>query len=174
MGKKRSFHGDLGLLSTVNLFQMIGLAGLSGQLVVRGPEKTAYFIFTKGKLNYGFTMEGRKKFGQILLDSQLITADQLEVCLADQKKLEKWKKLGSIVVDNGFLQHSQLTDLFHLQIKDVLFETLTWTEGTFTFVDTSPLTSGDIVLEANVDSLILQGMVFFDDVSFEAPGKKKD
>jgi hypothetical protein len=119
-------------------------------------------------------MEGRKKFGQILLDSQLITADQLEVCLADQKRLDKWKKLGSIVVENGFLKHSQLTDLFHLQIKDVLFETLTWKEGTFTFVDTSPLMSGDIVLEANIDSLILQGLLLFDDVGCEIPGDTND
>jgi hypothetical protein len=167
MVKKRSFQGDLDLLSPVNLFQMIGLAYLSGQLVVRGPENTAYFIFTKGKLNYAFSLEGRKKIGQILLDSQLITVDQLKACLVDQKKMEKWKKLGSIVVEKGYMKHSEIIDFFQTQIKDVVFEALTWTEGNFTFVDTSPLTDEDIVLEENIDSLILQGLVFFDDVSFD-------
>jgi hypothetical protein len=171
MVNKRSFQGDLSLLSPVNLFQTIGLATLSGQLVVRGTKNTTYFIFTKGKLNYGFSLEGRKQIGQILLDSQLITIDQLKVCLADQKKSEKWKKLGSIVVENGYVKHSEITDLFQIQIKDVLFETLTWTEGSFTFVDTSPLTDEDIVLEENIDALILQGLVCFDDLSFELSGK---
>jgi len=32
MANKRSFYGDLSLLSAVNLFQLIGLASLSGQL----------------------------------------------------------------------------------------------------------------------------------------------
>jgi hypothetical protein len=171
MEKKRSFQGDLSLLSPVNLFQMIGLANLSGQLVVRSTKNTAYFIFTKGKLNYGFSLEGRKKIGQILLDSQLITVDQLRTCLADQKKLEKWKKLGTIVVENGYIKHSEIIDLFYSQIKDVLFETLTWTEGNFTFVDTSPLNDEDIVLEENIDALILQGIVFFDDLSFDLSRK---
>ena len=171
MVKKRSFQGDLDLLSPVNLFQMIGLAYLSGQLVVRGPENTAYFIFTKGKLNYGFSLEGRKKIGQILLDSQLITVDQLKACLADQKKMEKWKKLGSIVVEKGYMKHAEIIDFFQTQIKDFVFETLTWKEGNFTFVDTSPLNDEDIILEENIDTLILQGLVFFDDVSAELSGE---
>jgi len=163
MVRKRSFQGDLSLLSPANLFQMIGLASLSGWLVVRNAKNTTHFVCTKGKLNYGFSRKGRKKIGQIILDAQLITIDQLNVCLANQKTSEKWKKLGSIVVENGYLKQSEITDLFYIQIKDALFETLTWKEGSFTFIDTSPLTDEDIVLEENIDSLILQGLVFFDE-----------
>ena len=167
MQNKRSFQGDIGLLSPVNLFQLIGLASLSGQLVIRSRHDTVYFIFTKGKLNYGFSKESRKKIGQILLESELLTVEELDICLADQKASVRWKKLGSIAVENGYLQLSEITDLFYSQIKDILFETLTWTQGSFTFVDSSPLTEGDIVLEESIDSLILQCLLLFDETASE-------
>jgi hypothetical protein len=164
MVKARSFHGDLSLLSAVNLFQLIGFASLTGHLVVRYTENTTHFIFTAGKLNFGFSKKRRQKIGQALLDSQLITSDQLEICLTDQKTSQKWNKLGAIVVKNGFLRRSQVSDFFYQQSRDALFETITWREGRFTFVDNSPFTDEDIVLEENIESLIFKGLIFLDEM----------
>jgi hypothetical protein len=151
------------LLSPVNLFQMIGLAMLSGQLVMRSSSDAVYFVFRKGKLNYGFSLESRKKIGQILLDSGLITLDELDRCLADQKARARWKKLGTIAVEKGYLQLEDVVGLFFSQIKDLLLETLAWTTGSFTFYDSSPLDDDDIVLEENVDSLIFHCLVLLDE-----------
>lgn len=159
-----SLHGDLRLVSAVNLFQLIKLATLSGHLVVNCAENSAHFIFTEGKLNYGFAREGRKRIGQILLDSQLITNHQLNSCLDDQKTADKWQKLGSILVKNGYLKHSQIIDLFQRELKTAFLKTITWSEGKFIFIDTSPLVEGDIVLEENIEALILQSLILLDDV----------
>ena len=167
MQNKPSFQGDLSLLSPVNLFQVIGLATLSGQLIIRGQDDTVYFIFTRGKLNYGFSKDSRKKIGQVLLDSGLITVEELDCCLADQKALPRWRKLGSIAVDKGYLKLADVVELFYGQIKDILFETLTWKVGDFSFFDSSPLTDDDIVLEESIDSLILQCLVLFDENGFD-------
>ena len=90
----------------------------------------------------------------------------MNICLALQQISETKKKLGSIVVEVGYLQKSQLIDLLSRQIKDALFETLTWTEGNFTFVDASPLSADDIVLDENIDSLLLKGLCFLDNNRF--------
>ena len=159
-----SFHGDLRLISAVNLFQLIKLATLSGQLAVNCAENSTHFLFTEGKLNYAFCREGRKRIGQTLLESQLITNHQLKICLDDQKKASKWQKLGSILVKNGYLKHSQIKDIFHKQLKSVFFETVTWKEGQFVFSDNSPLVEGDIVVEENIEALILQSLFSLDDI----------
>jgi len=159
-----SFHGDLRLVSAVNLFQLIKLATLSGHLVVNCAENSTHFLFTEGKLNYGFAREGRKRIGQTLLDSQLITNHQLKACLDNQKTAERWQKLGSILVENGYLKYSQITDIFQKQLKSAFFETVTWKEGKFIFIDTSPLVEGDIVIEENIETLILQSLILLDDV----------
>ncbi len=165
MINKRSFQGDLSQLSAVNLFQLIRLTSLSGQLVVRCAENTTHFLFTEGKINYGFSRESRQKNGQALLDSQLLTVDQLKACLLNQKTSEKKKKLGAIGVENGCLLQTQVIDIFYKQTRDVLFETLTWTEGSFSFVSNSPLSDEEIVLKEDIDSLIMKGLIFLDDSS---------
>jgi hypothetical protein len=163
MIESRSFNGDLSLVSTVNLLQLIKSASLSGHLMVYCEENSTHFIFAEGKLNYAFSRQGRRRIGQTLLESQLITTDQLKACLDDQKAADKWQKLGSIVVERGYLQQSQLKDIFKRQLKSALFETMTWKEGKFKFIDTSPLVEGDVILEEDIESLILQGLIMLDE-----------
>jgi hypothetical protein len=158
----RSFQGDLNLLSAANLFQLIGLASLSGQLMILGTDNATHFVFTRGKLNYGFSREGHKKIGQILVESKLITTHQLQICLDCQKTSGKKQKLGAIAVENGFLSQSKLLGLFYKQTEGAFFLALTWTEGRFNFADTSPLNDEDIVLDENINTLVLKGLISFD------------
>ncbi len=162
MVNNRSFHGDLSLLSAVNLFQLIGMASLSGQLKMSCAKNSIYFIFTEGRLNYAFSRQGHKKIGQILLESQLITSDQLQACLTHQKTAIKWQKLGSIAVKNGYIQQDNITDIFFTELKVALFEVITWEEGRFTFIDTIPLTNDDIVLDENIEPLVMEACFFLD------------
>ena len=163
MTESRSFNGDLSLVSTVNLLQLIKSATLSGHLMVYCEENSTHFVFAEGKLSYAFSRQGRRKIGQTLLESQLITKDQLKACLDDQKAADKWQKLGSIVVKRGYLEQSQLKEIFQKQLKSALFETMTWKEGKFKFIDTSPLVEGDVILEEDIESLILQGLIMLDE-----------
>jgi hypothetical protein len=163
MKNAHSFHGDIGLLSPANIFQLIGLAALSGKLILRNGSDAACFVFCDGKLNYGFLTRDRRKLGQTLLESKLITAEQLQICLALQKASAPWKKLGKIAVENGYLGKSQISDLFYRQIKVALFEAISWQEGTFSFVDCSPFSRDDIILEENVDTLVFNGLIYLDE-----------
>ncbi len=159
----RSFDGDLGLISPVNLFQLIKLAGLSGRLSCRCFDNSTHFIFTEGKLNYAYSERGQKKLGQTLLENRLITGEQLKLCLDHQKAAETWQKIGSIFVKNGCLKQAQLTAIFQKQLKSTLFETITWTEGKFSFSEDSPLVDGDFILDEDIESLVMQGLILLDE-----------
>jgi hypothetical protein len=163
----RSFQGDLNLLSAANLFQLIGLASLSGQLMILCSDNATHFVFTKGKLNFGFSREGHKRIGQTLVELKLITTDQLDFCLERQKTSKKRQKLGSIAVENGFLLQTKILELFYKQTEGAFFQALTWTEGRFNFVDTPPLTDNDIVLEENINTLVLRGLISLDHSNFK-------
>ncbi len=163
MKKPHSFHGDIGLLAVPNLFQLIGLSALSGKLILRREQDAAYFIFAGGKLNYGFLTRDRQKLGQTLLASRLITIEQLKICLASQKASAPWKKLGAIAVENGYIERSQINKIFFRQVKDALFEALTWQDGTFSFIDSSPFNKEDIVLEENIETLVFSGLIHLDE-----------
>lgn len=161
----RSFQGNLDLLSAVNLFQLIRLASLSGQLMVRCADNTTHFIFTEGKINYGFSRDSRRENGQVLLDSQLLSVDQLKACLFNRKTSEKKKRLGAIAAADDHLPQTHNIGILYRHTRDVLFETLTWTEGSFSFVSNSSLSDEGLVLKEGIDSLIMKGLIFLDDSS---------
>lgn len=158
-----TFFGDLALVSAINLFQLIKLGSLSGHLIVYCETNSTHFIFTEGKVNYAFSRRDRKKIGQTLLESHLITSDQLIACIEEQKASDKWQKLGTILVEKGFVQQSQLTEIFQKQLKTALFEAMVWTEGKFKFIDSSPLAEGDVILDEDIEPLILQSLIMCDE-----------
>ncbi|HKL86685.1 MAG TPA: hypothetical protein VJ861_10180 [Treponemataceae bacterium] len=57
-----------------------------------------------------------KRIGEILIENNLITAQQLELALAAQSKETKPKKIGEILIDMGFLTYDILLDYLETQI----------------------------------------------------------
>lgn len=55
-----------------------------------------------------------KRIGEILLENQLITEQQLENALEEQKK-EKGKKIGEILVNNGFISYDTFIKYLSIQ-----------------------------------------------------------
>ncbi len=58
-----------------------------------------------------------KRIGEILMERGLITADQLEDALAEQKAEESRRKLGEILIDKGYLTYDVLIGYLESQIK---------------------------------------------------------
>ncbi len=56
----------------------------------------------------------RIRIGDLLMENQLITEQQLEVALAEQKKTRR--KLGKTLIDLGYIQESALLDLLSRQL----------------------------------------------------------
>jgi PleD family two-component response regulator len=99
----------------------VKLATLSGHLVVNCAENSSHFLFAEGKLNYAFAREGRKRIGQTLLDSQLITNHQLKACLDDQKTASKWRKTmyKVLIVENNPIIIKLLSHFFQSEGCDI-------------------------------------------------------
>ncbi|SKA82164.1 type IV pilus assembly protein PilB [Caloramator quimbayensis] len=59
-------------------------------------------------------MKARKRLGEFLTDSGLITNEQLQKALALQKNTNK--KLGEILVENGFITEDQIIEVLEYQL----------------------------------------------------------
>jgi type IV pilus assembly protein PilB len=57
----------------------------------------------------------RKGLGEILLDSGILTTDQLEEALKKQKV--NGKKLGELLIDEGIINEQQLIEALEYQLK---------------------------------------------------------
>ncbi len=56
---------------------------------------------------------------------------QLEECLTLYRMESPRPRIGKILVDKGYLQQEDLVDAIKEQIKDILFEVLSWKQGLF-------------------------------------------
>jgi len=157
-----SFQGNIAAIALDNIFQLLEFAALSGKLEVNSRDNIGNFYFTKGVLTYGMLHINHRKIGEILLDSQLITEEQLQECLDLHKQSQFQRRFGQILLEKNYIQSARLDDSLHRQIKEAFFEALSWQEGTFFFYQNQTPSPEATRLQARVDHLLLEGMVYLD------------
>jgi len=164
--KTAAFQGDLSVITIENLMQMVGHAGLSGELQLATPDNSAILVICKGTLIYGFLEKNPMKIGQMLIQGNYITSEHLQECLSQYKSEFPRPKIGKILVEKGYLQQDDLEKAIKEQIKAIVFEVLSWKKGSFTF-STKKIPSGEgIFLEERIDHLILAGIVHLDNLTW--------
>ena len=163
------FQGNIAAIALENIFQLLDFAALTGKLEVNAPNNTGNFFFTKGLLTSGMLHINHRKIGEILLESRLITQEQLQVCLRLHKQSNFQRRFGQILLENNYIQPSLLNASLLSQIKEAFFEALSWHEGTFVFYQNMVPGPDAIQLQARIDHLLLEGMVYIDNTASPEP-----
>ena len=158
-----AMQGDIAAVSLVNIFQFFSLAGLTGRLDIRTTANSGHFYFNEGILTHGVLQTSRRRIGEILIESKVITEQQLQECLRVNGANGSAKRIGEILLERGYLHPVKLDDTLFMQMKEAFMATLNWEEGSFAFYpDLSP-PIGDFLTAARIDQLLLEGMVDTDE-----------
>ena len=162
-----SMQGNISVIELNTIFQFLDYAGLSGELRVVTEQNNASFFFNKGLLIFGSLSFNKKRIGDMLIDSGLITRDQLNRCLLIHSQLGGRRRLGDILVRKGLVNFNDLSDSLQVQARDAFFETLSWKRGMFFFYANQYPAKDEILINERIDHLLLQGLVRMDDASSE-------
>ena len=154
-----AMQGDIAAVSLVNIFQFFSLAGLTGRLDIRSPANSGHFYFSEGILTHGVLQTSRRRIGEILVESQVITEQQLQECLRVNASNGPAKRIGEVLLERGYLHPVKLDDTLFMQMKEAFMATLNWEEGNFAFYPDQAPPIGDFQTSARVDQLLLEGMV---------------
>jgi len=157
-----AMQGNIAAIALDNIFQLFDFAALTGKLEVHSPENIGNFYFTQGVLTYGMLQIHQRKIGEILLESKMITAEQLQECLRLHAQGLFQRRFGQILLEQGYIEPSGLDNSLLRQIKEAFFEALSWQEGTFAFYPDQFPAPEAVRLEARIDHLLLEGMVYID------------
>lgn len=167
--KDISFQGNIAAIAMENIFQLLDFAALTGKLEVNSPDNAGTFYFTKGVLTSGMLQINHRKIGEILLESQLITEEQLHECLRLHKQSNFQRRFGQILLEQGYIQPATLNESLLSQIKEAFFEALSWQEGTFIFYRHMVPGPDAVQMQARIDHLLLEGMVYIDNTAEPEP-----
>jgi hypothetical protein len=157
-----SLQGNIAVIELNNIFQFFDYASASGELRIAGEKNNASFFFQNGLLIFGALSVSQKKIGDMLLESNLITAAQLAQCLDIHAQHGGRRRIGDILVKEGFLKFENLAEILKIQAREAFFTTLSWKKGMFFFyADQSP-SKEEILINERIDHLLLEGIVRID------------
>ena len=164
-GAAAALQGDIAEIALENIFQFLDLAALTGRLDVRSPANSGSFYFRNGALTHGVLRVSQRRIGEILLESNLITTDQLQECLRLREQARPPRRFGQILLDQGYIPPAKLDGSLLQQMKEAFFETLSWHEGSFVFYPKLVPAPEEVQTRARIDSLLLEGMVHLDEAA---------
>lgn len=160
--KTVDFQGAIDIVTIEGVFQLLYFTNLTGKLILLNPPDKATFHFVKGQLTWGSLHTNQKQIGQRLVDSELITKEQLNECLTIHINEKNKKRLGEILLNKGFLQSDLLHHSLKEQAKDAFFSVLNWKTGTFAFISNFTSKEDEVSISERIDHLLLEGVVQID------------
>ena len=157
------FGGNLSILDPSLVFQIVNMAGLTGELKFVTPASVASFYFKSGELVYATIDTRKKKLGEFLIENGWINREQLDAALREHAAAKHPGRIGNILIAHRLLDYDTLVAAIHEQMKEVVYEVLAWRQGSFLFMKDVLPQEEDILLDIKLDYLILEGLKRIDE-----------
>jgi hypothetical protein len=115
-----------------------------------GYEKTV--CLKSGQVIFAASQDMRDRLGEIMVATGQITRSQLERALELHRKSAGIKKIGAVMVENGFVTPKDLFNGLKHQVRSIIHGLILLTEGTFRFTEALP---PDVIpLQINMEELL--------------------
>ncbi len=110
----------------------------TGAVMVRngGVEKCVYL--RDGEIVFATSTDGNDRLGEMLVRAGLLTRERLEASLKIYRDHAGIKKIGAILVENGFVSPRDLFAGLKTQVKDILTSLFLWEDAEFRVEDRLP------------------------------------
>ncbi|OQX85328.1 MAG: hypothetical protein B6D63_02510 [Candidatus Latescibacteria bacterium 4484_7] len=159
------FGGELSIVDPSTIFQIFNMSRLTGELKFIRHDNVASFFFKEGELIYATVDTRSKKIGQFLIEEGHITQQQLDEILHEYLSQDSKQRIGNLLIKHGYLDYDTLVDTIQEQMKEVVYDVLSWQEGRFVFFNNILPSDEDILLDIKLDHLILEGLKRLDETA---------
>ena len=150
-------QGNLREFSLPNVLQLVKMSAKTGALSINREAESGKIFFRNGQIHFATAHPGTMPLGERLVKSGHVTSKQLRAALAEQKKKSSKGRIGSILLEHGYIDRATLEQSVRDQIEDVTFNFFSWVDGDFAFEADETVTDEDILVEMNVESVIMEG-----------------
>lgn len=154
-----ALEGNLKDFSLTDMFRLLASGRKSGTLYLERPDAQGKVCFDKGRVFFASSNWNRESLGRRLVKAGVISEKQLRQALGLQKIQKKEKagrRLGQILVDEGYLDSKVLENFIQDQINDTLFDLFRWEEGNLRFEADENCEDEDIGVAVSVENIIME------------------
>jgi hypothetical protein len=148
--------GSLSETDVSELLQRVHQGARTGALhfVNEAVRKSLYF--DSGKIIASASSVPREQLGHFMVGQGLITEFELAKVMELQE--ESGLMIGAILVSIGSLTERRLKELLVRQCTEIVYDLLTWTEGSFEYQDRESLPRGLVPGEIDIAPVLLEGL----------------
>jgi len=140
-----ALEGKIEDLAVKDLLQYLHAGRKSGTCLLSRENEKAYIYLHNGNIVHA-THPHSTNVGDILIQNNYISSEVLQKALALQKKDQKDKPIGQILVEKKEIRQGQLKEIVLKQIKDVIQYLVDWKKGDFSFENNKMIPVDDINL----------------------------
>jgi hypothetical protein len=153
-----ALRGNLRDFSLPDVFQLVTLSGKSGVLRIRRADAEGSVWFRDGEVFFAQSDWHREALGTRLVAAGKITPSALTKALDLQRgEPTGGRRLGQILVDEGYLTEKVLEAFVQEQIQDTIFDLFRWDEGDFDFESAEAAPEEDIGLSVSIENIVMEG-----------------
>jgi len=127
---------------------------VTGTLTLSNRGMVKYVYFKAGEIVFAASTDVNDRLGEILIKCCKLSREHLEHALQLSKRSAGLKKLGALLVENGFVTPKDLFIGLKTQVKDIIYSLFLWTDGDYRFEEKLP--SDIIQLQINIKELITE------------------
>jgi Domain of unknown function (DUF4388)/Type II secretion system (T2SS), protein G len=149
--------GTLKDFGIAEILQLIGQQSKSGVLHLKARADEIHVVMWNGSV-VSAEYAGRRahdKLGSLLVRADLISPEQLEEALGEQKRT--LRRLGDILVELGMVTKDQLREMTALQTTQTLYKLFHWKSGTYAFEPREVTFDRETVSPLRCESVLMEG-----------------
>lgn len=153
---QKILEGDLIGFAVPDILSLLSMGQRTGVLVLeRGDEESKLFVRT-GRPVFAVATRADLRLGSMLVRMDRVKEQDLDRVLARQHGGPH--KLGEMLLAEKILTENELASFLKVQVSEVIFDTFTWRQGTFTFFDHVPPPTAVVTLEMDLQNLLMEGV----------------
>jgi hypothetical protein len=154
-----ALRGNLKDFSLPDVFQLVTFSRKTGVLRIEREDGAKGSVwFREGDVFFASSNWHTEPLGERLVKAQRVTRQALDRALDVRgKEGETGRRLGQILVDEGYITEKVLETFVTDQIQDTIFDLMRWDEGEFDFEAMPEVVEEDIGLSVSIENVVMEG-----------------
>src|SRR5512145_2593567 len=152
-----ALKGTLKDFGIAEILQLIGQQAKSGVLHLEGRDEEIHIAMADGNVVRAEHVgrKTRERLGTRLVRAEVLTQEKLEYALELQKR--SLRRLGDILVEQGFVSREDLKEMTALQTTETVYRLFHWKSGTYEFVPGEVEWDPESVTPLRAESVLMEG-----------------
>jgi len=153
-----ALRGNLKDFSLPDVFQLVTFSKKTGVLrIARLDGAKGSVWFRDGEVFFAQSNWHAELLGERLVRAEKITPAALARALETRAAAGEARRLGQILVAEGYITENVLESFVQDQIQDTIFDLMRWDEGDFDFEVLPEIVDEDIGLSISIENVIMEG-----------------